>query len=280
MDIYAEKFLRYDFQTMSIFAALGRSNTYSASATEQEKNAFRSALRKKLDELSKAYITAVSDETHLSNITNLSDDLTAEFSRCLERGRLRIGIAQKALNLYLKYLWCANLIVRPPHCPFDSIVIRRFPDCRDLSWTSIDSMEEYNRLVNAAKQLSQEQNIAQWELEIWISSLGADKDDNKTMTPLQISNTKRKSQNGFGVTATKYHDNFKLAMAGHIGKRLKTSQIKTIIQGIPQLAPDAAYIYPSDHCINHGNKGNCECARTEQAIFERIDRGIYLVRRT
>jgi hypothetical protein len=39
----------------------------------------------------------------------------------------RVGTAQKALNLYLKYLWCLGEIKTPPHCPFDRGIIQMLP---------------------------------------------------------------------------------------------------------------------------------------------------------
>jgi hypothetical protein len=166
-----EKFLRNEFLTMSVLGALGRSGTYSKSATEEAKNSFRNALRKKLDEVSRKYESTVKEEEHLANIKDLSDDLSAKFPNCLREGCFRLGIAQKALNLYLKYLWCADLIPPPPHCPFDSIIIRELPDFRGLRWTSIDNIKDYVKLVKAAQLKANGKSIAEWELEIWLNSV-------------------------------------------------------------------------------------------------------------
>jgi hypothetical protein len=53
---------------------------------------------------------------------------------------MRIGLAQKALNLYLKYLWCLGEIHEPPHCPLDSIVLGQVPGCKDVRWTLIATL--------------------------------------------------------------------------------------------------------------------------------------------
>jgi len=87
---------------MSVLGALGRSKTYSKSVSEQDKSLFRIALREKLREIGDKYISPIPEEEHLSNIKKIADDLTSNFSHCLENRRFRIGIAQKALNLYLK----------------------------------------------------------------------------------------------------------------------------------------------------------------------------------
>lgn len=44
----------------------------------------------------------------------------------------RIGSAQKALNLYRKYLWCLGYIPFPPHCPFDATIIDQLPVCQKI----------------------------------------------------------------------------------------------------------------------------------------------------
>lgn len=113
----------------------------------------------------------VTEEKHLANILELTDTLTSKFSYCLKNGRFRIGIAQKALNLYLKYLWCVGLIPLPPHCPFDSIIIGHLSECRDLNWTAIDTIEDYTNLVNAARRKTDTKQIAEWELGIWLRSV-------------------------------------------------------------------------------------------------------------
>jgi hypothetical protein len=156
---------------MSIIGAMGRSKTYSESASEEDRNSFRIVLREKLDLVSLKYESSVTEEEHLSIIKKLSDDLTSQFSHCLRKTRFRIGIAQKALNLYLKYLWCADLIAMPPHCPFDSIVITHLPECRDLNWTSIDSIADYERLVLAARKAAGKISLADWEFDIFLDGV-------------------------------------------------------------------------------------------------------------
>jgi hypothetical protein len=171
MDTQKERYLRNELQTMSILGALGRSRTYLKSVSEEDKANFRNVLRTKLDEISKNYRVIILEQDHILNIRKLSDELTSQFPHCLINGRFRIGIAQKALNLYLKYLWCLGLIARPPHCPFDSIVISHLPGCCGLNWTSIDSMEEYQKLVTTAMQEANGKPIAEWELELWMDKI-------------------------------------------------------------------------------------------------------------
>jgi hypothetical protein len=279
MDDKKERYLRNELQTLSILGALGRSRTYLKTVSEEDKASFRNALRFKIDEISENYRTTVSEEGHILNIIKLSDELTSQFPNCLIKERFRIGIAQKVLNLYLKYLWCLGLIPTPPHCPFDSIVIKHLYGCGDLSWTSIDSIEDYKKLVNAAKETANGKSIAEWELKIWTDSIQGNRQEAYQIKAL-VQDKKEKGglMNTWRETMTKYHNNLKHAVMHHSGEVLKTSQIKKIIEGDPSLAADAQFVFPSDHCINHTNKGACYCAMTEEAIFEKIRHGMYRVR--
>ena len=93
-------FLKNEFQTLSLNGALGRSGTYVAGTSEKDREPVKLALRKKLDDIARQYTSTVDDDTHTANICELADSMSSEFSRCLQDGRFRIGIAQKCLNLY------------------------------------------------------------------------------------------------------------------------------------------------------------------------------------
>lgn len=88
--------------------------------------------------------------------------------------------------------------------------------------------------------------------------------------------------NGWTKTASKFHNELELVMNPHQGRQLKTSEIAQIIQSTPNLEHVAQYIYPSDHCSNHKNKGACKCALYGEGepIFEKLERGLYLVKST
>jgi hypothetical protein len=280
MNANKEKFLRNEFLTMSVLGALGRSKTYSDAASEEDKARFRNALHENLDEISKAYTSQIEEEKHLSNIRNLSDTLTSGFQHCLRNGRFRIGIAQKALNLYLKYLWCLDLIVMPPHCPFDSIIISHLPHCKGLIWTSIDTIEDYQILVQAARKKADGEPLPEWELKMWTNSVQSARGRvNVSLQILSAQQGKRSGpMNGWTATATRLHDDLKNAMKPYQGRELTTAKIANIAKSNPSLAQDAQLIQPSDHCSNHTNNGACTCALTDRAIFDRLRRGLYYVR--
>jgi len=167
MNTEQEHFLREEFLTLSINGALRRSHTYSQSASAKDKGNFREELRRELKKIAAEYTTTVAAQTHLSNIQRLADALTSKYSRFLLSGRFRIGIAQKALNLYLKYLWCLGLIPLPPHCPFDKRITNQLPECADLKWTLINTIDDYMKLVKAATKIAAPKSLSEWELRAW-----------------------------------------------------------------------------------------------------------------
>lgn len=167
MDEQKKKFLDGAFFSLTVMATFRRSRTYRKGAKEPCKAKFRKALRKQLTELAQQYTTDMDDDGHIKNIEHLADNLSKEFAQVLEGGRFRIGSAQKALNLYLKYLWCTEQICRPPHCPFDRTIVDKLPGCSSIKWTTLDNAEEYRRLVMAARAEAGKVPLAQWELETY-----------------------------------------------------------------------------------------------------------------
>ena len=160
----ARAYLQAEFITMTILGSLGRSSTYRKGATEAEKKEFRKSLGVFLLEQAPRYVTPVDEGEHLRIVTDMCSTLSAGHGDALRNGRFRVGVAQKALNLFLKYLWCAGWCAEPPHCPFDSIVIARLPKAAQLAWTKLDDIEEYVALVAAARQAALGRSLAVWEL--------------------------------------------------------------------------------------------------------------------
>jgi hypothetical protein len=81
----------------------------------------------------------------------------------------------------------------------------------------------------------------------------------------------------FTPTVSRYHDVLAAAVRPFRGRELTTAEIAAIVAMIPDLQNDQAWIQPSDHCRNHINEGACECAKSNRALFEKVERGRYLV---
>jgi hypothetical protein len=170
-----KKFLLDQAIVNSISAAFQHAGVYvkGLKDNDERKDALRKALAEKLRSLGANYAKTVTDDEHCKNIVNLADTLTKELkdSGMLRDGRFRIGIAQKALNLYLKYLWCLGDIPAPPHCPLD----RRIIDKLDLhwkergkyDWTKLDDIEKYKTLATNCRRKAGQTSVAEWELKEW-----------------------------------------------------------------------------------------------------------------
>jgi hypothetical protein len=148
----------------SIIASLQRTSVYSPQANVLGKKFLTMTIRSNLQEIVKQYSVLVPEEEHVQNIIRLSIAVSTKCGSTLLNGRFRIGNAQKALNLYLKYLWCLDQIPTPPHCPFDSRIIAKLPSRVQIPWTRIDDINIYISLVDAAKLVAAGLSLAEWEL--------------------------------------------------------------------------------------------------------------------
>ena len=169
-----EKFLLNQIFSLTLQATVQRSSIYQKNATPKGKGDFRRGLERALKRLAKGYEgTVVSDATHCKNIEGLTEELTTEHANVLVGGRFRIGSAQKALNLYLKYMWCSERISLPPHCPIDAQVLAELKGCEKIRWTRLDSITKYAEIIGRAKAVAGESSLAEWELCLWNTALAA-----------------------------------------------------------------------------------------------------------
>jgi len=162
------RFLHSEFFTMTLMATVQRGKVYRPGLSEVERKPLQQTLQRRLTQISEQYKTTVTEEDHERNIVSLANDITAAHGDILSDSKFRIGSAQKALNLFLKYLWCIGAITEPPHCPFDFQIIQKLPkELRGISWTQIDDIGTYRRLVAAAKRCAAPLTLAEWELRTY-----------------------------------------------------------------------------------------------------------------
>jgi len=177
LNSWQRAFLENEFLTLTTNGALQRSSTYRSDLDAKEKSqaakTMRSALGTALREISSRYSQIVTEEQHTRNIEEFRRRVQETCRSFLRDGRLRFGVAQKALNLYLKYAWCVGWIVRPPHCPFDRRLIQDILQFRNDDWTKVDDQQTYIKWVKRAEEMriaANDESIADWELRIWNAS--------------------------------------------------------------------------------------------------------------
>jgi hypothetical protein len=167
-----KRFIDDQVFSLTLMATTQRSGIYREEVGESERAKFRGALKSALESLAKEYVIEVPREQHHKNIKSLSASLSTSHGAYLSNNRFRIGLAQKSLNLYLKYLWClGRLDNEPPECPIDRIVLDKIgcPHCKKINWTSIDTISEYSVAIEHASDAAQKNglSLAEWELKVW-----------------------------------------------------------------------------------------------------------------
>lgn len=155
---------------MTLAATAQRSNLYAKGLSETERRPFQKSLRVALEGTAQAYRSGISEDEHVRNISALASGLSSRHASLLRDGRMRFGHAQKALNLYLKYLWCFAFVPMPPHCPLDSIILKRIPGFTGERWTHLDNPTRYLQIILAAKKVANGLPLAVWELHEYNAS--------------------------------------------------------------------------------------------------------------
>lgn len=176
LQMVKSRYMDGEILTLTINGGLGRGVPIYSSSDEKDRETFRLHIRKKLKEYALLYKHGMNGERHTENVKRFAEDVSKNFKHILIGGRLRIGRAQKLLNLYLKYRWTMNLIEAPPHCPFDSLIIGRMKgDVRGIAWSGIEDIEDYKKLVEVARKAKDaDETIAEWELRVWNEINGKD----------------------------------------------------------------------------------------------------------
>ena len=95
------------------------------------------------------------------------DYLRSELIDSYEGASLRLSHAQKSLSVFIKYLWCYDIVSIPPACPLDRTVLSNIKDCSIKKWTELDNKEDYRSILHSLEQLSKPKELAIKELIDW-----------------------------------------------------------------------------------------------------------------
>jgi septin family protein len=166
-----KEYLTSEFWILSWNASVQRASIYRRDrdrTTERDRKTFRKELIRHLEkQVIPIYESTVSEEDHLKQIQALSHVGTKMGSSVLDEDGYKIGVAQKLLNLQLKYLWCIRAVAEPPHCPVDRVIIGKTYLKDRVAWTKIVSIDEYKEVISAIRQLAEADglSIPCWELK-------------------------------------------------------------------------------------------------------------------
>jgi len=168
-----KRFLSYELGLLTLKAALSTRDdkypVYDKGTKTWQRSQAKRALREWLAVIEEKYSrSGITEVEHVTFIAEVSEKLSSQLSRCLHNGRFRVGVAQKLVNVHLKYLWTAGFCPEPPHCPIDGII--RDAAGIDYLWTRSDCIEEYKKAIADLKTISGEKglSLAQWELETFM----------------------------------------------------------------------------------------------------------------
>jgi len=162
-----QKFILGEIIMLSINAGLQRSCTY----INQNENDHK-LVRKEIEKFLKEKIfNKLSEEQLINYIQELSNTISSSYGNFLLNNRFRIGISQKIINLFIKYIWTLGWIEDEPfHCPIDSNVLENLNQIKE-SWINCDSIEKYKEWINEInkKAKKDQKSIAIWELDMFNS---------------------------------------------------------------------------------------------------------------
>lgn len=164
------QFLRYSYAVDSIAAAFRTRNKkgkiYQEGVGEKDKSHFKKYLLHYVMNLWLAERELTKDEM-LAAIERLSEVLSSKYGDIPVKGRFRIGISQKVICVYAKFLWVSGMLKSPPSLiPYDGIIKDAIGISVLPNWTELDSMDEYLSIIEDIERVSAG-NPAQWELENW-----------------------------------------------------------------------------------------------------------------
>jgi hypothetical protein len=159
------EFLIRTFLSNTQGSSFQHAKVYGNNVSASQKQVFQNDFRRKLRALEIPYRNLVTEENHITTIRDFANQLSQAHPNVLANGRLRIGIAQKAINLYLKFLWSIDLIHEPPHCPVDRIVLTALGN--NTNWTELDDIQDYLNIINSIRSQGGNGSPSQWEYNLW-----------------------------------------------------------------------------------------------------------------
>ena len=115
------------------------------------------------------YVEGCTEEQHYENIEALIAHANEVNPGILGAAGYKYGVAQKLLNLALKYYWCLGLVSEPPHCPIDRIIISKTSHIGKINWTQITKRSQYEEVIKEVKGLAKGKGLSvpQWELKYY-----------------------------------------------------------------------------------------------------------------
>jgi len=167
-----QKFIYSEVAILAWGASVQRAKLYNPAIPpeKRESDTFRTSVLTFIEtSLLSKYKAKCSEADHVANIQSLVDFGTTKGGSLLGPDGYKFGVAQKLLNLLLKYLWCLGHVAEPPHCPVDRIVLAKTALRDKLNWTEIKTAAKYNDAITAIRVVAKAAGLSlpQWELQFY-----------------------------------------------------------------------------------------------------------------
>lgn len=176
------KFLNNEIWVLTFGGGFQRANIYkNKKVSTKERKEFREALRNHIEDLvDNQFQDEIDAEKHIKNIQSI-----VNFSKNTSFGEapipLNFGVAQKLLNLYLKYSWCSGKMKTDPvHFPVDRLIQGKLnkeaeklniPTLKIKAWTQFKDEKDYKKIIEFAEIVRAQRypklSLAEMELEIF-----------------------------------------------------------------------------------------------------------------
>lgn len=170
MNKLKQDFLNNEFWVLTFSGAFQRAGVYKPNIGSENKKEFRQDVIAIINEHVGVYKSKkITERDHCKNIGKIKKCISNKWRRLLNGGNIRIGICQKLVNLYLKYLWCIGEVNQPPHCPVDRSILNHCKNkkIRNINWTTLDSIKVYKNIMQEIYNIAKKDklSIAEWELK-------------------------------------------------------------------------------------------------------------------
>lgn len=166
-----KQFIYQELWALTIAGGFQRANVYIKGVDEKHKGIFKDKLHELIINISEEYNKEIDDVLHLKNINTISKN-SLQFKELLQGGKLKFGVCQKLLNLYLKYLWCLGENISPPHFPVDRRIQEKLKISKIANWTEMSGKvgeTEYMNIINVAREVNLSLNYKSIsELELYL----------------------------------------------------------------------------------------------------------------
>lgn len=159
----------------SIKASVQHNPTYTNDIDYSNKIKFRNYWKLRLQQIGLTFLENRDLKFYLETVVDFSMEMNSVFSEILMPNKelydngFRIAHSQKSISVYLKHLWCMDIIPPPPCCPIDRIISERAGILLATSWTKMNNISDIEFTLNKFQGLADQQNkmLCQWELELF-----------------------------------------------------------------------------------------------------------------